>query len=619
DPYASAVHGRVDWSGPVYGYQIAPRVNDLLADDRDSAPFVPRGLVIDPAFDWGDDRPPRIPWNDSIIYETHVKGFTERHPDMPPELRGSYLGLAQPATIEHLRRLGVTAVELLPVHEFVSEAFLIGHGLTNYWGYNTLGFFAPDARYASLRPGADPVREFKAMVKALHAAGLEVILDVVYNHTAEGNHLGPTLSFKGIDNLTYYRLVPEEPRYYLDFTGTGNTLNVRHPQTLRLIMDSLRYWVQEMHVDGFRFDLASALARELYDVDRLGSFFDVIHQDPTLSLVKLIAEPWDVGEGGYQVGNFPVLWTEWNGKYRDATRHFWRGDRIPLAEMGYRLTGSSDLYQNDGRNPWASINFVTAHDGFTLRDLVSYDRKHNEANGEDNRDGSDDNISDNYGVEGPTDDPMILAVRDRQSRNFLATLLCSQGVPMMLGGDEIGRTQRGNNNAYCQDNGISWYDWSLDDRARALFEFTRRLIAIRKAQPVLRRRRFFRGQPDRPNEAKDLSWLRPDGREMTAADWSDPARSAIGLCLAGDEIDERDVRGRPIVGDSLILLLNAGKASLEFVVPSLEPNQPDCWEALFDTAMPEHTAPRVFAAGQSVPMVPRSAVLLRRVGPDPGA
>jgi isoamylase len=617
DPYARAVAGRVDWSGPVYGYQTAPRANDQIPDERDSAPYVPRGLVIDPAFDWGDDRPPRIPWNDSIIYETHVKGFTERHPDVPPDLRGGYLGLAQPAAIDHLRRLGVTAVELLPVHEFVSEAFLVAHGLTNYWGYNTLGFFAPDARYASLRPGADPVLEFKTMVKTLHAAGIEVILDVVYNHTAEGNHLGPTLSFRGIDNLTYYRLVPEEPRYYLDFTGTGNTLNVRHPQTLRLIMDSLRYWVQEMHVDGFRFDLASALARELYDVDRLGSFFDVIHQDPTLSRVKLIAEPWDVGEGGYQVGNFPVLWTEWNGKYRDAVRRCWRGDRVPLAEMGYRLTGSSDLYQNDGRNPWASINFVTAHDGFTLRDLVSYDRKHNEANGENNRDGSDDNISDNYGVEGRTDDPMILAVRDRQARNFLATLLCSQGVPMILGGDEIGRTQRGNNNAYCQDNAISWYDWNLDDRASALLAFTQRLVAIRKAQPVLRRRRFFRGQPDHPDEAKDLAWLRPDGREMTAADWTDPNRAAIGLYLAGDEIDERDAAGRPIVGDSLGLLLNAGTTPLSFDLPSLEPNQPDCWEALFDTAQPEQTMPRVFAAGEAVPMAPRSVVLLRRVGPDP--
>ncbi len=616
DPYARAVAGRVDWSGPVYGHQTAPRANDLILDDRDSAPYVPRGVVIDPLFDWGDDRPPRIPWNDTIIYETHVKGFTERHPDVPPDLRGSYPGVASPAAIDHLRRLGVTAVELLPIHAFASEAFLVAQGLTNYWGYNTLGFFAPDARYASLRPGADPVREFKTMVKALHAVGLEVILDVVYNHTAEGNQLGPTLSFKGIDNVAYYRLVPEQPRYYLDFTGTGNTLNVRQPQTLRLIMDSLRYWAQEMRVDGFRFDLASALARELYDVDPFGSFFDVIHQDPVLSRVKLIAEPWDVGEGGYQVGNFPPPWTEWNGKYRDAVRHFWRGDRLPLGEMGFRLTGSSDLYQNDGRSPAASINFVTAHDGFTLRDLVSYDHKHNEANGEDNRDGSDDNISANYGVEGPTADPMILAVRDRQSRNFLATLLCSQGVPMILGGDEFGRTQRGNNNAYCQDNAISWYDWNLDDRARSLLDFTQRLVAIRRGQPALRRRRFFRGQPDQPGEAKDIAWLRPDGSEMTPADWSESGRAAIGLYLAGDELDERDAAGRPIVGDSLGLLLNAGAAPLAFALPSLTPNHPDCWEVMFDTARPEHAAARVIAAGQTVPMAPRSVVLLRRAGPD---
>ncbi|HEU5433949.1 MAG TPA: glycogen debranching protein GlgX [Thermomicrobiales bacterium] len=616
DPYARAVAGRVDWSGPVYGHQTAPRANDLILDERDSAPSVPRGLVVDPAFDWDDDRPLRIPWTDTIIYETHVKGFSERHPDIPPEFQGSYLGLAQPAALDHLRQLGVTAVELLPVHRFVSEAFLVARGLTNYWGYNTIGFFAPDARYASLRPGADPVREFKQMVKALHAAGIEVLLDVVYNHTAEGNQLGPTLSFKGIDNRVYYRLAPEEPRYYLDFTGTGNTLAVRRPQTLRLIADSLRYWVQEMHVDGFRFDLASALAREVYAVDQFCSFFDVIQQDPTLSQVKLIAEPWDIGEGGYQVGNFPAPWTEWNGKYRDAVRHFWRGDRVPLAEMGYRLTGSSDLYQNGGRNPTASINFVTAHDGFTLRDLVSYDHKHNQANGDDNRDGSDDNISANYGVEGPTDDPMILAIRDRQSRNFLATLLCSQGVPMILGGDEFGRTQRGNNNAYCQDNAISWYDWNLDDRAQALLAFTRRLVAIRNAQPALRRRRFFRGQPDHPDEAKDLAWLRPDGHEMTPADWQIPDRSAIGLYLAGDEIDERDAAGRPIVGDSLGLLINAGTTPLPFQLPSLEPNQPDRWEALFDTAEPEHAEPRVFTAGEAVPMAPRSVVLLRRLGPE---
>ena len=613
DPYARAVAGKVDWSGPVFGFELSPRPNDMVADMRDSAPFVPRGIVVDPAFDWGDDRRPHIAWDDTIVYETHVKGFTQQHPDVPEELRGTYLGLAHPAAIGHLQRLGVTAVELLPVHHFVSEGFLIPLGLTNYWGYNTIGFFAPEARYASGATGQQ-VTEFKTMVKALHAAGLEVILDVVYNHTAEGNHLGPTLSFRGIDNLAYYRLVPEQPRYYQDFTGTGNTLYVRHPQVLALIMDSLRYWVQEMHVDGFRFDLAPALARELYDVDRLSAFFDAMHQDPVLSRVKLIAEPWDAGEGGYQVGNFPVRWSEWNGMYRDTVRRFWRGDRRPLADMGYRLTGSSDLYQNDGRNPRASLNLVTCHDGFTLRDLVSYDHKHNAANGENNRDGTDDNISANYGVEGPTADPEILAVRAQQSRNFLTTLLCSQGVPMLLGGDEFGRTQQGNNNAYCQDNPISWLDWEIGDRQQALLAFTTELVRIRKEQPVLRRRRFFRGRPDVDGGPKDLAWLRPDGKELTGDDWLNPDLHAVGLYLSGDAIDELAADGSTITGDSLGLLLNAGTADVDFVLPPFERKELDRWEVMTDTADPPRPKGYVHLVGEQIRLPARSVLLLRRIG-----
>ncbi|MDP9364751.1 MAG: glycogen debranching protein GlgX [Chloroflexota bacterium] len=612
DPYARALAGGVDWSGPVHAYKMNDRRADLARDARDDAGSVPRAIVVDPSFDWGDDRAPRIPWHDSVIYELHVKGFTRCHPAVPPELRGTYSGLAHPAVLDHLRQLGVTAVELLPVHAFLDDAFLVDRGLRNYWGYNTIGYFAPEARYASRGDRGQQVVEFKEMVRSLHAAGIEVILDVVYNHTAEGNHLGPTLSFRGIDNPAYYRLVPDKPRYYMDFTGTGNTLNARHPQVLQLIMDSLRYWVQEMHVDGFRFDLASALARELYDVDRLSSFFDTIHQDPVVSQVKLIAEPWDVGEGGYQVGNFPVLWAEWNGKYRDAVRSFWRGDRRPVAEMGYRLTGSSDLYQGDGRRPYASINFVTCHDGFTLADLVSYERKHNEANGEGNRDGSDDNISANHGVEGPTDDPAVLALRDRQRRNFLATLILSQGVPMLCAGDEMGRTQRGNNNAYCQDNEISWLDWSLDERDEHLLAFARLLLRIRREQPTLRRRKFFQGRRIRGSEVKDLTWFHADGGEMTDAEWSDASLSALGLRLAGDAIDERDPRGARITGETLLILLNSGPDEVAFALPGAQRRGTTRWHRLLDTAEPNIDGSIGIDAGTAFALTPRSVVLFRR-------
>ena len=613
DPYARAIEGAVDWTAPVYGYRIGDPKGDLSVDPRPDAGAVPKGVVADPYFDWGNDRPPGVPWHNSVIYEVHVKGFTNRHPEVPPDLRGTYAGLAHPAAISHLSKLGVTAVELLPVHAFLDDGFLVKKGLHNYWGYNTIGFFAPERRYAGTGVPGSQVGEFKAMVKALHAAGIEVILDVVYNHTAEGNHLGPTLSFRGIDNLAYYRLVPDNKRYYIDFTGTENTINVRHPQVLQLIMDSLRYWVQEMHVDGFRFDLAAALARELFDVDRLSAFFDIIHQDPVLSQVKLIAEPWDIGEGGYQVGNFPVLWTEWNGKYRDSVRSFWRGDQRSVAEMGYRLTGSSDLYQSDGRRPYASINFATAHDGFTLEDLVSYNEKHNEANGENNRDGSDDNCSFNYGVEGPTDDPAILAVRDRQKRNFLATLLLSQGVPMLCGGDELGRTQLGNNNGYCQDNEISWFDWDLEARDRRLLAFTQRLIALRAEHPVLRRRTFFQGRKIRGSDVKDLTWYRPDGEEMTDAEWFDSREHALGLRLAGDAIDEQDERGNRIAGDTLLILLNAEEGPVSFKLPRFGQRTGSAWEVLIDTAL-DGDAPhgRWGDGGGGLELAGRSVVLCRK-------
>ncbi|MFO7269973.1 MAG: glycogen debranching protein GlgX [Sphaerobacter thermophilus] len=615
DPYARAISGNVNWDAPVFGYPLGHADEDLAFDEQDDAWGMPKSVVVHPYFDWGDDHPPRIPWHQSIIYEVHVKGFTARNPDVPPEERGTYAGLASPASIQYLKELGVTAVELLPVHAFLDDMHLVERGLRNYWGYNTIGYFAPEARYSSSGDSGGQVAEFKRMVRELHRADIEVILDVVYNHSAEGNHLGPTLNFRGIDNRSYYKLVPDNPRYYQDYTGTGNSLNVGHPQVLRLIMDSLRYWILEMHVDGFRFDLAATLARELHDVDRLSAFFDIIHQDPVISQVKLIAEPWDVGEGGYQVGNFPILWAEWNGKYRDAVRRYWRGDEAQVAELGYRLTGSSDLYASDGRRPYASINFVTAHDGFTLRDLVSYNQKHNEANGEDNRDGTDDNLSWNCGVEGPTDDPEINALRAQQQRNFLATLLFSQGVPMICGGDEIGRTQHGNNNAYCQDNEISWYDWELDDERRTLLEFTRRLIATRLQHPALHRRKFFQGRRIRGSDVRDITWLRPDGGEMTEAEWEANWVRTLGVRLDGRALDEVDERGDPIVDDTLLLLLNAHADTVPMTLPPPLPGA--AWEVVVDTAQPDlEPGERRLDASEPYQLRGRSLALLREVTPD---
>lgn len=568
DPYAKAIAGTIRWSDALFGYTIGHPDADLSQDERDSAGGLPKCVVVDPAFSWGDDTPPRTPWHKTLIYELHVKGFTARHPHVPPELRGTYAGLTCPPVIDYLHSLGITAVELMPVHQFVADKHLVDRGLTNYWGYNSIGFFAPDARLTSTGVLGQQVHEFKTLVKTLHREGIEVILDVVYNHTGEGNHLGPTLCFRGIDNASYYRLVAHDRRYYMDYTGTGNTLNMLHPRTLQLIMDSLRYWVLEMHVDGFRFDLASALARELHEVDRLGAFFDIIHQDPVLSQVKLIAEPWDLGEGGYQVGNFPVLWAEWNGEYRDTVRRFWRGDGGLVGTLASRLTGSNDLYGRSGRHPHASINFVTAHDGFTLLDLVSYNEKHNDANGENNTDGHNENLSWNCGEEGPTNDPAILTLRAQQQRNFIATLLLSQGVPMLQAGDEIGRTQHGNNNAYCQDNEISWIDWNFDHPRRELLEFTRAVITLFHDHPVLRRRKFFQGRRIRGSEVKDLAWFRPDGKEMTDEDWSNPSARCLGLRLAGDAIEEVDARGNRIVDDTLLILLNAHYEPIPFILPA---------------------------------------------------
>jgi len=581
DPYARAIDSTVRWSDALFGYTIGHPDADLARDDRDSGPGMPKGVVIDAAFSWGEDRRPRTPLHESIVYEVHVKGFTARHPGIPERLRGTYAGLASPAAIEYLQRLGVTAVELLPIHQFVVDKHLADRGLSNYWGYNSIGFFAPDAGYAATGTRGQQAAEFKTMVKTLHEAGIEVILDVVYNHTAEGNHLGPTLAFRGIDNAAYYRLAHDNRRYYMDYTGCGNTLDMTHPRTLQLIMDSLRYWINEMRVDGFRFDLAATLARELHDVDRLGAFFDIIHQDPVISQAKLIAEPWDLGEGGWQVGNFPVLWAEWNGVYRDAVRAFWKGDEGQAGSMAYRLTGSSDIYGRGGRRPYASVNFVTAHDGFTLHDLVSYNDKHNEANGEENQDGHDHNVSWNCGAEGPTDDPAIAARREQQKRNFLATLLLSQGVPMLAGGDEVGRTQQGNNNAYCQDSELSWFDWRLDAGRRDLLRFTRRLIALRRRHPVLRRRQFFYGRRIHGSEVKDLAWFRPDGKEMTEEDWTNPITRCVGLRLAGDAIDEVDARGRRIVDDTFMVLLNAHHEPVPFILPAHRRGVR--WEVLVDT------------------------------------
>ncbi|NIP73135.1 MAG: glycogen debranching protein GlgX [Gammaproteobacteria bacterium] len=604
DPYARDICGTVRWSDALFGYRIGNAREDLSIDRRDSASGMPKCRVVDTAFTWGEDRPPRTPWHDTVIYEMHVKGFTIRHPDVPPVLRGTYAALATQPVIDYLQRLGVTAVELMPIHSFIDDRHLVQKGLRNYWGYNTIGYFAPDSRYTA----SGELSEFKTMVKTLHSAGIEVILDVVYNHTAEGNHLGPTLCFRGIDNTAYYRLMPDEPRYYRDYTGCGNTLNMMHPRALQLIMDSLRYWVTEMHVDGFRFDLAAALARELHEVDRLGAFFDIIHQDPVLSQVKLIAEPWDLGEGGYQVGNFPVGWTEWNGKYRDVIRAYWKGQGGVIGELGFRLTGSSDLYEHSGRRPYASVNFVTAHDGFTLHDLVSYNEKHNEANLEDNQDGENHNISWNCGEEGPTDKAEIRELRARQKRNFLATLLVSQGVPMLLAGDEIGRTQQGNNNAYCQDNEASWADWDIGEEDRRLLAFVRRLIRIRRLHPSFRRREFFRG--DSRNGTKDITWLTPKGTEMSDEEWQHEQARCLGLFFARGVIDERDERGRLMRDDNLVLLLNAGAEDVSFRLPDFLPRGP--WRVLVDTCDPQNPKHAVshFHAGEDYPLRGRSTVLL---------
>jgi len=606
DPYAKAVEGEVTWNPAVYAYRLGTSRQDLSRNDGDSAPYVPRAVVTNPFFDWGDDRRPRTPWHETVIYETHVKGFTVLHPEVPEHQRGTYAGLASPAAVEHLLRVGVTAIELMPVHQFVHDHGLIERGLRNYWGYNSLAYLAPHNEYSSGGQGGQQVQEFKQMVRALHEADIEVILDVVYNHTAEGNHLGPTFSLRGLDNQAYYRLVDGDPRHYMDFVGVGNCLNMRSPHVLQLIMDSLRYWVLEMHVDGFRFDAAAALARELHEVDRLAAFFDIIQQDPVISQVKLIAEPWDLGEGGYQVGNFPVLWSEWNGRYRDTVRDYWRGQPANLGDYAFRFTGSSDLYELSGRKPFASVNFVTAHDGFTLADLVSYDQKHNEANGEGNQDGTDDNRSWNCGVEGETEDPQTKSLRDRQQRNFLTTLLFSQGVPMLLGGDEIGRTQRGNNNAYCQDNEVSWFDW--EGRDDALLVFTCKLLELRRDHPVFRRRRFFAGREIHGSGLNDIAWFQPSGEPMSESDWQAGFAKSLAVFLNGDEIPDPGPRGQPVRDDSFLILFNAHSEPIEFQVPDLSWGRR--WLRVLDTAEP---LPRFYRAGARAPVAGRSLAVLRRV------
>jgi isoamylase len=611
DPYAKAIAGRVEWGDEMFGYVVGGEKEDLTRDFRDDAWGMPKAVVIDNAFNWDGDRKLGRSLAESIIYEVHVKGFSKLSPGVPPELRGTYAGLGSTWAIDYFQNLGVTAVELLPVHAHVDDKALVDRGLSNYWGYNTIGFFAPEARYSSSGDRGGQVNEFKTMVRNLHAAGIEVILDVVYNHTGEGNHLGPTLAFRGIDNIASYRLQTKNPRFYLDFTGTGNTFNLLHPRTLQLVMDSLRYWVLEMHIDGFRFDLASTLARDANGVNKLHAFFEIIHQDPVLSQVKLIAEPWDVGEGGYQVGNFPVLWAEWNGKYRDAMRSFWKGDEGKIGEVAYRLTGSPDLYQHDGKRPYASINFITSHDGFTLTDLVSYNQKHNEANGEENHDGDNNNLSWNHGVEGPSDDPKINALRERQRRNFLTTLFVSQGVPMLPGGDEFGRTQNGNNNAYCQDNEISWLNWEKRDKKQnALFEFTRRLIEFRNQHPVFRRPKFFQGRRIRGSETKDVMWFNPGGNEMTEEDWSLPSARCLGMMLSGDTIDVLNFQGEPIRDDTFLILINAHYETISFLLPGQEHIE---WQLLIDTAIESGflAEPKSFASGDEMAVVDRGACLLK--------
>ncbi|MEI6413271.1 MAG: glycogen debranching protein GlgX [Pseudomonadota bacterium] len=605
EPYAKDIVGSLRWSDAHFGYRIGHPNADMSFDRRDNAAGMPKCRVIDPAFSWGDDRSPRVPWHDMVIYELHVRGFTMRHPEVPPHLRGTYGGIATGPVIEYLQRLGVTTVELMPVHAFVDDRHLVERGLHNYWGYNSIGFLAPDLRYSA----SGFVGEFKTMVKTLHSAGIEVILDVVYNHTAEGNHQGPTLSFRGIDNASYYRMVPDNPRYYMDFTGCGNTLNLRHPRVLQLIMDSLRYWVLEMHIDGFRFDLASALARELHDVDRLGSFFDILRQDPVLSQVKLIAEPWDLGEGGYQVGNFPIGWAEWNDRYRDALRAYWKGDGGLIGEFATRLTGSSDLYEHSGRKPYASINFITAHDGFTLHDLVSYNGKHNESNQEDNRDGNDNNRSWNCGVEGPTEEASINSLRARQKRNLLASLLFSQGVPMLVAGDEMGHTQGGNNNPYCQDNEISWLNWELSEADQDMLAFVRRVIGLRHAHPVFHRRHFLQGRTIRGIN-KDIQWFKPDGLEMTNEEWVRDFAHALGVYLAGDALDECDRRGRPVRDGNFLLLFNAHHEEIHFHLPAPHPD--GSWQVTLDTYDTTRQT-RCYAGGQTYPLQGRSLALLEEI------
>ncbi|GLY29940.1 glycogen debranching protein GlgX [Kineosporia sp. NBRC 101731] len=596
DPYSKAIDGQFEWGQSLFSYNFG---DPDSFNDEDSAPAMPRSVVINPFFDWGTDRPPQHEYADSVIYEAHVKGLTQTHPDIPEQMRGTYSAMAHPAIIEHLKGLGITAVELMPVHHFANDSTLMDKGLSNYWGYNTIGFLAPDPKYSSLPSAGSQVQEFKAMVRALHEANIEVILDVVYNHTAEGNHMGPTLSMRGIDNAAYYRTVDDDHRYYMDYTGTGNSLNVRHPHALQLLMDSLRYWVTEMHVDGFRFDLASTLAREFYDVDRLSSFFELVQQDPTVNQVKLIAEPWDVGPGGYQVGNFPPQWTEWNGKYRDTVRDFWRGEPATLGEFAARITGSADLYEHSARRPVASINFVTAHDGFTLRDLVSYNEKHNEANGEDNNDGESHNRSWNCGVEGPTDDATVNAMRSRQQRNFIATLILSQGVPMLCHGDELGRTQNGNNNGFCQDSELTWVDWEYADQE--LQEFTRAASALRAKHPIFRRRRFFDGLPVRRRGAEgvpDISWFRPDGSEMTDEDWDSGFGKSVAMFLNGRGITGTDARGQRVTDDSFLLIFNAHHEDLQFTLPPSEYGE--SWRVVLDSqlaATPEEQVNEAKAGG----------------------
>ena len=582
DPYAKAVSGPIDWSDDLFGYTVGDPAEDLSFDTRDSASALPKSVVVDPSFTWQDDRPPRTPWNRTVIYETHVRGMTMQHPGVPAHQRGTFLGLASDPIVDHLLNLGVTAVELMPVHHFVADRNLIAKNLTNYWGYNTIAFFAPHVGYATGALG-DQVGEFKSMVRTLHRAGIEVILDVVYNHTGEGNQLGPTLSLKGIDNATYYRLSPEDQRYYLDYTGTGNSLNVVHPRAMGLVTDSLRYWVTDMHVDGFRFDLAPVLSRG-DNTGQSSAFFEIVRQDPVLSTVKLIAEPWDASPDGYQLGRFPQGWSEWNGAYRDSVRRFWRGDPGMVPELASRLTGSSDIYAPSGRRTYASVNFVTCHDGFTLTDLVTYEHKRNEANGEDNRDGTDQNDSRNWGAEGETESARIQRTRDRMKRNFLATLFFSQGVPMLLGGDEIGRTQHGNNNAYCQDNELSWFNWDVGETGEDLCNFVRDLIRVMQNNPILRRRAFFTGEPHPGMQTKDVTWIRPDGAEMTEPDWTDPELHTIGMLLLGVATDEVDVRGRSYAGDSLFLMLNAGTRSRSYTLPRME--LAGQWEEVLNTAQP---------------------------------